>query len=122
MLGERREDRADRSACRSSPTARGASSARSPRPRTRSSFPRATRSRRRARAGREFVVIVEGAAEVRRRGRKINALGAGDFLGEIALVSRGPRTATVRTTPADARARDHGLAFRARSGACRRSR
>jgi CRP-like cAMP-binding protein len=48
--------------------------------------------------GREFVVIVEGAAEVRRRGRKVNDLGAGDFLGEIALVSRGPRTATVRTT------------------------
>ena len=49
-------------------------------------------------SGREFVVIVEGAAEVRRRGRKINELGDGDFLGEIALVSRGPRTATVRTT------------------------
>ena len=48
--------------------------------------------------GREFIVIVEGAAEVRRRGRKINELGSGDFLGEIALVSRGPRTATVRTT------------------------
>jgi len=49
-------------------------------------------------SGREFVVIVEGAAEVMRRGRKVNELGAGDFLGEIALVSRGPRTATVRTT------------------------
>jgi CRP/FNR family cyclic AMP-dependent transcriptional regulator len=49
-------------------------------------------------AGREFVVIVEGAAEVRRRGQKVNELGDGDFLGEIALVSRGPRTATVRTT------------------------
>jgi CRP-like cAMP-binding protein len=49
-------------------------------------------------SGREFVVIIDGAAEVRRRGRKINELGAGDFLGEIALVSRGPRTATVRTT------------------------
>src|SRR6058998_745843 len=48
--------------------------------------------------GKEFVVIVDGAAEVRRRGRKINELGSGDFLGEIALVSRGPRTATVRTT------------------------
>jgi CRP-like cAMP-binding protein len=49
-------------------------------------------------SGREFVVIVEGAADVRRRGRKVNALADGDFLGEIALVSRGPRTATVRTT------------------------
>jgi CRP/FNR family transcriptional regulator, cyclic AMP receptor protein len=49
-------------------------------------------------SGREFVVIVEGAAEVVRRGRKVNELGSGDFLGEIALVSRGPRTATVRTT------------------------
>jgi CRP-like cAMP-binding protein len=49
-------------------------------------------------AGREFVIIVDGAAEVIRRGRKINTLGSGDFLGEIALISRGPRTATVRTT------------------------
>ena len=48
--------------------------------------------------GREFVVIVEGAAEVRRRGQKVNELADGDFLGEIALVSRGPRTATVLTT------------------------
>jgi CRP-like cAMP-binding protein len=49
-------------------------------------------------AGKELVVIVEGAAEVRRRGRKINELGSGDFLGEIALISGSPRTATVRTT------------------------
>ena len=48
--------------------------------------------------GREFVIIVDGAAEVTRRGRKINTLRSGDFLGEIALISRGPRTATVRTT------------------------
>jgi CRP-like cAMP-binding protein len=49
-------------------------------------------------SGKELIVIVEGAAEVRRRGRKINELGAGDFLGEIALISGAPRTATVRTT------------------------
>jgi CRP/FNR family cyclic AMP-dependent transcriptional regulator len=48
--------------------------------------------------GREFVVIVEGAAVVRRGGRKINELGSGDFLGEIALVAGTPRTATVETT------------------------
>src|SRR5207253_6337408 len=34
--------------------------------------------------GKEFVVIIEGSADVRRKGRKINTLGAGDFLGEIA--------------------------------------
>ena len=49
-------------------------------------------------SGKEFVVIIDGAAEVRRRGRKINELGSGDFLGEIALISGAPRTATVKTT------------------------
>ncbi|HEY2074466.1 MAG TPA: cyclic nucleotide-binding domain-containing protein [Gaiellaceae bacterium] len=48
--------------------------------------------------GHEFVVIVEGAANVKRRGRVLNRLGAGDFLGEIALVTGRPRTATVVTT------------------------
>jgi CRP-like cAMP-binding protein len=49
-------------------------------------------------AGHEFVVLVEGEAEVRRKGRKINELSSGDFLGEIALVTGRPRTATVTTT------------------------
>jgi CRP-like cAMP-binding protein len=48
--------------------------------------------------GREFVVLVEGEADVRRRGRKINTLHSGDFLGEIALITGAPRTATVTTT------------------------
>ena len=48
--------------------------------------------------GKEFVVLVSGAAEVRRKGRKVNDLRAGDFLGEIALVTGNPRTATVTTT------------------------
>lgn len=48
--------------------------------------------------GREFIVIVDGAAEVRKKGRRLNLLGSGDFLGEIALISGGPRTATVTTT------------------------
>ncbi|HUZ98325.1 MAG TPA: cyclic nucleotide-binding domain-containing protein [Gaiellaceae bacterium] len=49
-------------------------------------------------AGHEFVVIAEGAADVKRRGRVVNRLRAGDFLGEIALVTGQKRTATVTTT------------------------
>ena len=48
--------------------------------------------------GREFFVILEGSADVRRRGRKINSLKPGDFFGEIALVTSVPRTATVAAT------------------------
>ena len=48
--------------------------------------------------GRELVILLEGTAEVRKGGRKINTLGPSDFLGEIALISRLPRTATVTTT------------------------
>ena len=47
--------------------------------------------------GREFFVLVEGSADVRRGDRKVNQLGPGDFFGEIALVSERPRTATVTT-------------------------
>ena len=50
------------------------------------------------RPGREFFVLLEGNADVRKNGRKINTLGPGDFFGEIALVSREPRTATVTAT------------------------
>jgi len=48
--------------------------------------------------GYEFVVLAEGAAEVTQNGKTINRLGAGDFLGELALVTGKPRTATVQTT------------------------
>jgi CRP-like cAMP-binding protein len=48
--------------------------------------------------GHEFVVIAAGAAEVVRNGVRINRLVSGDFLGEIALITAQPRTATVKTT------------------------
>lgn len=53
--------------------------------------------------GREFFVIVDGAVEVRRNGKKLATLGPGDFVGEMALLSKTPRTATVTAvTPIDA--------------------
>lgn len=45
--------------------------------------------------GREFLVIVEGEARVVRDGESIAMLGPGDVCGEVALLDRGPRTATV---------------------------
>lgn len=46
-------------------------------------------------AAREAFVIVEGEAEVRRNNRRVAALGPGDCIGEMALLDRQPRTATV---------------------------
>jgi CRP/FNR family cyclic AMP-dependent transcriptional regulator len=45
--------------------------------------------------GHEFFVIVEGDTQVKRKGRSLGTRGAGDFIGEIALVEQVPRTATV---------------------------
>jgi CRP-like cAMP-binding protein len=46
-------------------------------------------------AGREFFVIVDGKAEVMRKGKRVATRGPGEFVGEIALLEQTPRMATV---------------------------
>ena len=45
-----------------------------------------------------FFLITEGTARVSIGGKPRSKLGPGDFFGEIALLDRGPRTATVTST------------------------
>jgi CRP/FNR family transcriptional regulator, cyclic AMP receptor protein len=57
---------------------------------------------REGKSGREFFVLISGSARVTKSGRKIAELGPGDWLGEIALITDSPRTATVTaTSPVD---------------------
>jgi CRP/FNR family transcriptional regulator, cyclic AMP receptor protein len=44
--------------------------------------------------GGEFFLVLDGSIRIERGGSEINRLGPGDFLGEIALIDQGPRTAT----------------------------
>ena len=48
-------------------------------------------------AGREFFVIIEGTAEVTSRKKRLATLSDGDFFGEISLITKLPRTASVTT-------------------------
>ena len=47
--------------------------------------------------GRELFVLVDGKVEVEQDGQRLGTRSSGDFLGEIAVVTRRPRTATVTT-------------------------
>lgn len=53
--------------------------------------------------GYEFFVIISGRAKVTRAGRKVGELGPGDFFGELALLDKAPRNASVTAiTPMEA--------------------
>ena len=57
---------------------------------------------REGRTGKEFFVLVDGTAQVTKSGKKVADLKAGDWFGEIALITDSPRTATVTaTSPVD---------------------
>ena len=50
--------------------------------------------------GREFFVLLEGEADVTKGDKSINTMHEGDFFGEIALVTKMTRTASVTATTA----------------------
>jgi CRP/FNR family transcriptional regulator, cyclic AMP receptor protein len=50
------------------------------------------------RFGSEFFLLIDGTVSVSRGGTKLRDLTAGEWVGEIALITNVPRTATVMTT------------------------
>jgi len=48
----------------------------------------------------EFFVILAGSVAIDRGGKHLRNLGPGDYLGELALLMKGPRTATATTVEA----------------------
>jgi CRP/FNR family cyclic AMP-dependent transcriptional regulator len=53
---------------------------------------------REGRTAHEFFVLVDGTARITKNGRKLADVGPGDWLGEIALLTKAPRTATATAT------------------------
>lgn len=45
--------------------------------------------------GREFFFIVDGQASVKRGSRKVASLGPGNYFGELSLLDRKPRSASI---------------------------
>ena len=55
-----------------------------------------------------FFVIEDGEAKVSVHGDEVRRLGPGDYFGEVALITQGPRTATVT---ADSELKTYGMTF-----------
>jgi Cyclic nucleotide-binding domain len=55
---------------------------------------------------REFIVIVDGKAEVTRDGTQIAVLGSGSFFGEMSLLDHQPRTRDRHDGRTDTNTRD----------------
>lgn len=47
--------------------------------------------------GDTMFVVIEGSVEVRRDGHVIETIGAGEIIGELALIDTGPRSASAIT-------------------------
>jgi CRP-like cAMP-binding protein len=63
-----------------------------------SSVPDGTTLLSQATPGREVIVLLDGGATVERDGNTIGSIGPGEVVGEIGVVTRMSRTATVTTT------------------------
>jgi CRP/FNR family transcriptional regulator, cyclic AMP receptor protein len=66
--------------------------------------------------GDRFFALVDGSVEVVQDGEVIGTMGAGEYFGEIALLSHAGRTATVRTTSPTRALVIEGRRFRALLG------
>lgn len=62
---------------------------------TRLNEPAGTVLTQEGKVGREFIIVIEGEIEIFKGDRLIATRGAGDYVGEIALLDQRPRTATV---------------------------
>jgi CRP-like cAMP-binding protein len=62
---------------------------------TRLNEPAGTILTKEGRQGHEFIIVLEGEIEVRKGDRIIATRGPGTYVGEIALLDKRPRTATV---------------------------
>lgn len=49
-------------------------------------------------AGSEFFILMNGKASVSRKGRELAVIGPGEWFGELALLDKAPRNATVTAT------------------------